>query len=204
MSLIINQMGKILVIAEQSEVIRKGLTQIIGSFNMFDRIHEISCNSSLESGIIKMNPDVLIINPSLIHPGGPEWLAGFKDGKIKVAAIVYSLFDYELTDLFDQVIHVDDNRLKIKNKLGKLITGPFDRKMPNNDTTLSLREKDVVRLLARGLSNKEISEKLFISPHTTITHRKNITRKLNIKSVAGLIVYAIINEIVTVDEMQGD
>jgi DNA-binding CsgD family transcriptional regulator len=195
-------MGKTLIIAEQSEVIRKGLIQIIGSFDLFDRIHEVSCNSNLESGIIRMEPEVLIINPLLIQPGLKEWVAGIRNGKIKVAAIVYSLFDDEVIDLFDEVIRIGDTRLKIKNKLGKLTTSPPGRKILNNDSTLSSREKDVVRLLAKGLSNKEISEKLFISPHTTITHRKNITRKLNIKSVAGLIVYALINDIVSVDEMQ--
>ena len=195
-------MGKTLIIAEQSEVIRKGLIQIIGSFDLFDRIHEVSCNSNLESGIIRIDPEVLIINPLLIQPGLKEWITGFKNGKIKVAAIVYSLFDDEVIELFDEVIRIGDTTLKIKNKLSKLTTSPHGRKTLNNDSTLSSREKDVVRLLAKGLSNKEISEKLFISPHTTITHRKNITRKLNIKSVAGLIVYALINDIVSVDEMQ--
>lgn len=195
-------MGKTLIIAEQSEVIRKGLVQIIGSFDLFDRIHEVSCNSNLESGIIRMDPEVIIINPLLIQPGLKAWITGFKNGKTKVAAIVYSLFDDEVTELFDEVIRIGDTRLKIKNKLSKLTTRPPGRKTLNNDSTLSSREKDVVRLLAKGLSNKEISEKLFISPHTTITHRKNITRKLNIKSVAGLIVYALINDIVSVDEMQ--
>jgi DNA-binding CsgD family transcriptional regulator len=195
-------MGKTLVIAEQSEVIRKGLIQIIGSFDLFDRIHEVSCNSILESGIIRMDPEVLIINPLLIQPGMQEWIAGLRNGKIKIAAIVYSVFDEEAFELFDEVIRIDDTRLKIKNKISMLISGTPGRKIQNNDSTLSSREKDVVRLLAKGLSNKEISEKLFISPHTTITHRKNITRKLNIKSVAGLIVYALINDIVSVDEMQ--
>jgi DNA-binding NarL/FixJ family response regulator len=195
-------MGKTIVIAEQSEVIRKGLIQIIGSFDLFDRFHEVSCNSSLESGIVRLDPDVLVINPLLIQTGLKEWIAGLRNDKIKIAAIVYSLFDDEVIELFDEVIRIGDTRLKIRNKLSKLTSSPPGRKIQNNDSSLSSREKDVVRLLAKGLSNKEISEKLFISPHTTITHRKNITRKLNIKSVAGLIVYAIINDIVSVEEMQ--
>ncbi len=58
---------------------------------------------------------------------------------------------------------------------------------------LSDRELDVLKLVAVGFSNKEIAEKLFISIHTVMSHRKNITEKLGIKSISGLTVYAIIN-----------
>lgn len=58
---------------------------------------------------------------------------------------------------------------------------------------LSNREIDVLKLVALGYSNKEIADKLFISTHTVMSHRKNITEKLGIKSISGLTVYAIIN-----------
>jgi len=58
---------------------------------------------------------------------------------------------------------------------------------------LSEREIDVLKLVALGYANKEIAEKLFISIHTVMSHRKNMTEKLGIKSISGLTVYAIIN-----------
>lgn len=58
---------------------------------------------------------------------------------------------------------------------------------------LSNREIDVLKLVALGYANKEIAEKLFISTHTVMSHRKNMTEKLGIKSISGLTVYAIIN-----------
>jgi DNA-binding CsgD family transcriptional regulator/iron-sulfur cluster repair protein YtfE (RIC family) len=67
---------------------------------------------------------------------------------------------------------------------------------------LSEREKDVLKLLVKGYSNKEVSNKLFISTHTVMSHRKNIARKLNIRSVAGLTVFAILNGIMSMDELQ--
>lgn len=197
-----HEMSKTLLIAERSEVIRKGLVQIIGSFGLFDHIHEIACNSNIETSIIKLEPDVIIINPLLISPGVRKWLEEFKNGELRLAAFVYALFDEELKGLFDDVIQIGDTRGKIKSKIEKLVNNTAEPRHYEPESILSAREKDVVRLLAKGLSNKEISGKLFISPHTVITHRKNITRKLNIKSVAGLIVYAIINDIVSVDEMQ--
>lgn len=58
---------------------------------------------------------------------------------------------------------------------------------------LSAREKEVIRLVATGLTNREIAEQLCISINTVITHRKNITGKLDIRSVSGLSRYALIN-----------
>ncbi len=197
-------MGKTILIIEGSEVIRKGFIQVIGSFDLFDKINELTCNANIEASIIRLEPDILVINPILIKPGLSEWLKEYRNGQMKIAAIVYALFDDDLKNLFDEVIQIDDTRLKIKNKLVSLINLPKEKLTQSPDDTLSVREKDVVKLLAKGLSNKEISEQLFISPHTVITHRKNITRKLNIKSVAGLIVYAIINEIVSVNDLKGE
>lgn len=71
-----------------------------------------------------------------------------------------------------------------------------------NTKFISERERDVIKLIAKGLTNKEIADQLFISPHTVITHRKNITNKLNIKSISGLTVYAILNNIITIEEAQ--
>lgn len=66
---------------------------------------------------------------------------------------------------------------------------------------LSDREKDVLGLVALGHSNKEIAEKLFISIHTVITHRKHITEKLGIKSISGLTVYAILNKLIDTENI---
>lgn len=74
----------------------------------------------------------------------------------------------------------------------------FEKKNLIIDETegLTKREVDVLELVALGHSNKEIADKLFISTHTVMSHRKNITEKLGIKSISGLTVYAIINNII--------
>lgn len=76
-----------------------------------------------------------------------------------------------------------------------------DANKPNEDT-LSDREREIVHCVVCGLSNKQIADELFISLNTVLTHRKNIARKLNIHSVAGLTIYAIVNKIVNIDELQ--
>ncbi len=73
--------------------------------------------------------------------------------------------------------------------------------MPETEE-LSDRERDVLIQLVRGLSNKEIADVLCISTHTVISHRKNITRKLNIHSTAGLTIYAIVNKLVDLNTLE--
>jgi len=67
---------------------------------------------------------------------------------------------------------------------------------------LSDRERDVLIQVVRGLSNKEIADVLCISQHTVISHRKNITRKLNIHSTAGLTIYAIVNRLIDLNSLE--
>ena len=65
---------------------------------------------------------------------------------------------------------------------------------PQEDYNLSDREMEVLELVAQGLSSKEISSRLNIAVNTVNTHRKSITRKTGIKSVAGLAVYAMLKK----------
>lgn len=67
---------------------------------------------------------------------------------------------------------------------------------------LTAREKEIIRDIALGLSSKEMADKNFISPHTVITHRKNISKKLGIKSISGLTIYAIINKLISIDDIK--
>ncbi len=66
---------------------------------------------------------------------------------------------------------------------------------------LSKREKEIVVCVVGGMTNKEIAERLFLSVHTVITHRKNISRKLQIHSVAALTIYAIANRLIDIADL---
>ena len=71
-------------------------------------------------------------------------------------------------------------------------------KQPDMGETLSDREKDVIICVVQGMTNKEIANHLCISTNTVITHRRNIARKLQIHSPAGLTIYAIVNNLVDI------
>ncbi len=116
---------------------------------------------------------------------------------------LYDIFDMEQ----ELVIHcnIEDNILLPAVRLmeKKQFNQRKNKQKPSNQNEeLSDREIDVLREVVQGLSNKEIAEKLFISIHTVITHRKNITRKLNIHTTAGLTIYAIVNNIIDISNFQ--
>ena len=73
-----------------------------------------------------------------------------------------------------------------------------------NNKGLSVREVSVLRLVVRGYTNKEIADQLSISLNTVLTHRKNITAKLGIKTVSGLTFYAIMNGYISGTDMSLD
>ena len=77
----------------------------------------------------------------------------------------------------------------------------IENRRPSFETEeLSDRENDVLVQVVKGLSNKEIADVLCISTHTVISHRKNIARKLNIHSTAGLTIYAIVHKLIDLNE----
>lgn len=69
--------------------------------------------------------------------------------------------------------------------------------------SLSVREKEIIVCIAKGLSNKEIADTLNLSVHTVTTHRRNISSKLQIHSPAGLTIYAIVNKLIDLHDIQG-
>jgi DNA-binding CsgD family transcriptional regulator len=100
---------------------------------------------------------------------------------------------------YEIFITANDTSIEILNKISAVVS---NKKMPESVGALSEREVEVLKYIAKGCSNKEIANILFLSPHTVITHRKNITAKLNIKSISGLTVYAILQGIISIDEAE--
>ncbi len=122
--------------------------------------------------------------------------------------LMSALYDLFLTEQ-DLAIHcgIEDYLLlpavqRLEQKTAHLPITTHKKEKEEETEELSDREKEVLVELVNGLSNKEIADKLFISVHTVISHRKNIARKTNIHSTAGLTIYAIINNIVDVEKLK--
>lgn len=94
-----------------------------------------------------------------------------------------------------------ENKIKqssVTENISKMVT---QNKQDGNET-LSDREREVVVALVQGMSNKEIASHLFISTNTVITHRRNIARKLQIHSEAGLTIYAIASGLIDISSVK--
>lgn len=190
-------MNKEVGILHQSEIIRKGLSQIVrsifaGDIRQFDKIEELAEHLSKQKNSMVLYIDNTCLNTDL-------YLKGFHNNpRIEVIAIKTAPNEESICE----------NAITLQNNAGQIyrISRPcfeFEKNVTRSDDNneLTRREVDVLRLVAMGHSNKEIADKLFISVHTVITHRKNITEKLGIKSISGLTVYAIINQIIDTTNM---
>lgn len=103
-------------------------------------------------------------------------------------------------EIFIPAVRNEERKLK-QNDVSVKISNMINQ-TPQSDEQLSDREKDVIVALVQGMTNKEIADHLFISINTVITHRRNIARKLQIHSPAGLTIYAIVNNLVDISSVK--
>lgn len=162
------------------------------AIDMYSKHHgqESSKLRELKSIIIKYFPGDCLRNNQLSATlydiyNNEEWLAlhAEVEDNIFIPAIKY------LEDKSRQ----SDVSAKISSMIGKNQEGA---------DALGEREKDVIVALVQGMSNKEIAEHLCISVNTVITHRRNIARKLQIHSPAGLTIYAIVNNLIDISAVK--
>ena len=188
-----------ILIIHPSDVIRNGLLAACRELQETDVI----LFSGREVSILSKNKGVgvLIIDVSLPHSG--DIISRIhKSPSFKTIGIYYPDSWPGRTGIFDREIHTNMAFEEIRDCVLDLL----DRQSVSvpagsGDHQLTTREKQVLKLLAMGHSHKEIGSILHISIHTVISHRKNITSKLGIKSVSGLAVFAIISGLIDTDKI---
>ena len=113
-------------------------------------------------------------------------------------SLIYTLQE----DLAKHILVEDGILVPIVNRrMHTDLESRFDAVEPEGEV-LSAREKEILVCVAKGMLNKEIADAENISIHTVITHRKNITRKTGIKTVAGLTVYALLNNLIDINTLE--
>lgn len=189
-----------IAVFDESYVICEGLESVFSKFNFVQRISYASSFDELESVLRKNFCHMVIINPHFIQSSQNQFLQ-LRNQHIcvKWIGIVYSHFSPEIISKLDGTIDVFDSKESLTNKLLKWIATNGDENTSQNKDTLTDREIDVLKLLADGKSNKEIADSLNISINTVITHRKNISHKTGIKSVSGLTIYAVVQNLISLD-----
>lgn len=128
------------------------------------------------------------------------------DSTAMLNTVLFDIFNCE-NDLHQHCAVEDDLFVPAVERLEKQVAARKPEAEAEAEQTtpqelLSEREREIVGCIVRGLTNKETADKLFISVNTVLTHRKNIFRKLDIHSVSGLTIYAIVNGIVKLDEVK--
>lgn len=194
---------KKIIIVEPSPIVSAGLASYFDDMKQVSIVSQLDRIDRMEEKLATYNPDILIINPLLIaYDTNEHFLKICRDfSNVIPVALVTSYVDAGILKQFKDVIEINDSKQKVVTKIFNLFS---DNKLTQDkpeSVELSNRETDVLVALVKGLTNKEISDKLYISVHTVITHRKNIVRKTGIKSVSGLTVYALLNNLVDETEI---
>ena len=195
-------MSNRIIICEASEIITTGLYDILQSMAGCNVVARIDNPEQLDEKILTCDANLLIINPILLghfERNLPSQLAK-EYPQLNIIALVTTYIEPSSLKLYDAVIEINDSKLKIINKMSQ-IAKSSDKKETNDDVELSKREIDVLVAVAKGMMNKEIADQMKISINTVISHRKNITRKTGIKSVSGLTVYALLNNLIDENEV---
>lgn len=192
-----NKIHRILLI-EPSPVVRAGIQAIIESNKAFKIVGWIPDLYHLSEHLAMMRADIVIINPVVVEFHRRFSLKTiFQDfPEIIPVAIVYGHMDIEALKQYQAVIDIYDNQLKIEAKLRDVVNTIFEPSENTENYELSEREKEILIAVAKGMTNKEIADTHNISVHTVISHRKNISRKTGIKSVSGMTVYALLNNLI--------
>ena len=189
-----------IAIVEPSVIIRNGIVSVLKRLNLDIDIVEISDMPQLQSLLEKHNPDVVIIDPTQIGMISLQHIKENLSGSKKFIALQSNLADASALKGYDEFISLYDTAEQIKTKVESVIS---ENKQDDSDKQeLSQREKEIVSCIVKGLTNKQIAEVLHLSVHTVMTHRRNISGKLQIHSSAGLAIYAIVNKLVSLDEIK--
>ncbi len=187
-----------IIIIEHRYLLRAGLEYFVTEIPGMEVVKLFDGNEKKLLDKVKASrPDIIVINPKSVGDVLMHFLNNL-DNNIKTIALISGKTDGRILSHFRYFIHQTDE----KQELQKILFKDIDKSENNSETKnrLSNRETTVLKYLVKGYTNREIADELFLSIHTVMTHRKNITRKLGIKTVSGLTVYALMNKLVTLPE----
>lgn len=211
-------MAKRILIVEDHPIVSESLSRIISDF---DRDVECLCASSASKGLAFLNGksfDLVILDINLPDMNGTEFckIAKSRFPELRIVAItsmaqrhvVEKMLDQDVNGFILKTTDMDDILGGIRHVLngGGLYLGKGVKDLmkgiqqENNDLPLiTRRESEILKLIADGLTNQEIADKLFISAFTVDTHRKNLLLKFNAKNTATLVKIVVSKGVIDVE-----
>ncbi|GAA4772810.1 MULTISPECIES: response regulator transcription factor [Flavobacterium] len=218
-----------IILADDEVLFRKGISFLLEREQNFEIIFEVSNGKELVSFLREstIHPDIIMMDLKMPFLNGVETtriiMEEFPDVKI------IALTSYDSKSFIANMINIGAASYLVKNTtpsdMIKTINEVYEKGVYYNDQVLKIiqegiatnlnrqnksqfdedyltnREKEVLVLICKQMNTHEIAEKLFISPRTVEGHRNNLLLKTESKNVAGLVVYAIQNKMITVDDL---
>ena len=188
-----------IAVAEPTSIVRSGLeTQLRKLLHYKAQIINLLDDNRKEWQDVAsvISADISIINP-LLTGSNPRLYLPNLPYETKLLALCYSPYDSMFLKEFDGVISLSDTALQISETIDQLLQN-------ESSASSTPREREIIICVVKGMTNKEIAGQLYLSTHTVITHRRNISKKLQIHSPSGLTIYAIMNKLVELEDIKQD
>lgn len=210
-------------IADDHSLVRDGVKAIISSHKRFEIAGEASEGNEAFEKISEIQPDLAIIDISMPGISGINLTKKigqhFPDVKVMIlsmhdsedyisnaleaGALGYILKDSDKEEVITAIDKVANGETYCSKNVSQILINSFVKSRNKKSTVdpvltplLSKREIQILRLIAKGLSNKEIATNLFISTRTVDAHRYNIMQKLQVRNTAELVMYAVNNKLI--------
>ncbi|MDX9782230.1 MAG: LuxR C-terminal-related transcriptional regulator [Bacteroidales bacterium] len=186
-----------IAVVEPSGLLREGLSKVISdSTTMFYPLLKFETLDHFFGHRWDEKPFIIVINPYLLTGDSP-FRRKLKDFNIdaKLVGFITTCVPQSFLLEFDSLLNMYMTNSQIIKVLRDVSDFEKDvnREVLSDQYDLSEREVEVLVLVAKGKTNKEIAQVFNISVHTVMSHRKNIAKKTGIKSISGLTVYAMLN-----------
>jgi len=205
-----------ILLADDHNVMRRGLRLLLESQDGFSVVAEAADGRQAVEQAVATKPDVVVLDIAMPHLSGTEAAQriteelpstaivilsmhsdeGYVLRALKAGAKGYLLKDSAEGDLIEAIKAVGQGKAFFSPEVSRMLVEDYVREIKARGTQdsyelLTAREREVLHLLAEGKSNKEIAGLLNLSPYTVETHRRNLQEKLNLHSLAELILYAV-------------
>ena len=208
-----------IIIADSHFLSRKGLAVLLNENTDFILLSEAISTADLINQSKYYKPDLIIIDYNSVNFSleGLQLIikkyplskllaiTEINSGKIISKALSIGITSHLLKNCdFDEIVEAVYKTARGEQFMcGKIVTGILEEKPENafeytcEGLNISEREMEIIKLIAEGFSNKEVADKLFLSTHTVTTHRKNIMNKLGVNNTAGLVLFAVRENLVS-------